>query len=164
MTRAKETLTLFHRQDAPNPFLEGLNGEFLLRRTADLPNPPPPEILKLRYKLLDMTDINLGFAGRRPPDDPIHKHLSALEPGATLTPKADGSAISLHDPSGNRVARLSSKASQEWLPKIATIRQARVIGMLRRTQKDEAEAFKPRCQCEQWELPWIELIYLPVED
>ncbi len=164
ITRARETLCIFQRPHAPNPYLNFLQGEFLMWRRAEPRETPPPEILKLRYELLGMKDIDLGFAGRRPPDHPIHQHLSALEPGATLTPQAEGSAITLHDPSGNRVARLSTKASQHWLPKISTIRHIRVVGMLRRTAKDEAEAFKPQCKCEQWEVPWVEFLHLPRED
>ena len=82
----------------------------------------------------------------------------------TLTAKADGSVISLYDPSDNRVAKLSQSASQTWLPRLSTIRQVRVIGMLRRTAKDETEAFRPQCRSEKWEVPWVEFIHLPGQD
>jgi ATP-dependent DNA helicase RecQ len=164
MTRAKETLCIFHRLHAPNPYLSFLQGQFPAWRRAEPQEQPPPDLLKLRYELLGRKDMDLGFSGRRRPSDPIHKHLSAIEPGDALTPKAEGSSVGLSDPSGNPVARLSRTASQTWLPRLSAIRQVRVIGMVRRTQRDEAEDFKSRCQSEQWEIPWLEFTVLPSEN
>ena len=164
MTRARETLSIFHRPHAPNPYLNFSQGEFLSFRRVEPEEAPPPNILKLRYQMLGMKDLDLGFAGRKHPGHPIHQHLAALEPGMTLTAKADVSGISLYDPSDNRVAKLSQTASQTWLPRLSTIRQVRVIGLLQRTAKDETEAFRPQCRCEQWEVPWVEFIHLPGQD
>jgi ATP-dependent DNA helicase RecQ len=164
MTRARETLSILHRPHAPNPYLNLPQGEFLIWRRVEQEEAPPFEILKLRYQALGMKDLDLGFAGRKHSEHPIHQHLAALEPGMTLTAKADGSGISLYDPSDNRVAKLSQTASQTWLPRLSTISQVRVIGMLRRTAKDETEAFRPQCRCEQWEGPWVEFIHLPAKD
>jgi ATP-dependent DNA helicase RecQ len=163
MTRAKETLCIFHRLHAPNPCLNFLQGEFLAWRRAEPRETPPPDLLKLRYELLGMKDMDLGFAGRKPSTDPIHRHLAALVPGVMLTPTAEGSSIALYDPSGNPVAKLSKSALQTWLPRLSRIRQVRVIGMIRRMEKDEAEAFRPQCRCEQWEVPWVEFTCLPGE-
>ncbi len=164
MTRARETLCIFHRLHAPNPYLNFLQGEFLAWQRSEPQEPPPSEILKMRYRLLGMQDMDLGFAGRRQPSDPIHGHLAAIEPGVSLTANAEGAFLGLCDPSGNLVARLSRTASQTWLPSLSRIKQVRVMGMVRRTEKDEAEAFKPQCRCEQWEVPWIEFTYLPGGD
>jgi ATP-dependent DNA helicase RecQ len=161
MTRAIDTLCIFHRPHAPNPYLSFPQGDFLAWRRVDPKEALPPEISRLRYELLGMRDLDLGFAGRKRPDNPVHEHLAGLEPGAPLTPQSDGASISLYDPSGNRVAKLSRTASEKWLPKLSTIRQARVAGMLQRTVKDEAEAFRPQCKCEQWEVPWVEFVHLP---
>jgi ATP-dependent DNA helicase RecQ len=164
MTRARETLSIFQRPHAPNPYLNLPQGDFLIWRRVEQEEAPPPEILKLRYQMLGMKDLDLGFAGRKHPGHPIHQHFAALEPGMTLTAKADGSGISLYDPSDNRVAKLSQTASQNWLPRLKSISQVRIIGMLRRTANDETEAFRPQCRSEQWEVPWVELIHLPGQD
>jgi ATP-dependent DNA helicase RecQ len=163
MTRARKTLCIFNRLHAPNPYLSFLQGEFLMWRRAEPQEPLPQELMKMRYRLLGLKDMDLGFAGRKPPDDPIHEHLSAIEPGMILTPRAEGASIGLCDSAGNLVAKLSRTASERWLPTLSSIRQVRVIGMIKRTPKDEAEAFKPQCRSEQWEVPWIEFIYLPGE-
>ncbi len=164
LTRARETLSVFNRLHAPNPYLSALQGEFVIWRRVEPQEAPPPEILKLRYQLLSMKDLDLGFAGRHHAGHPIHQHLAALEPGMTLTAKTDGSVISLYDPSDNRVAKLSQSASQSWLPRLSTIRLVRVVGMLRRTVKDETETFRPQCRSEKWEVPWVEFIHLPGQD
>ena len=164
ITRARETLTVFHRQHSPNPYLNALHGDFALWRRTGPGEAPPPEILKLRYQLLGMKDLDLGFAGRHSSDHPIHQHLADLEPGTNLTAKTDGSVISLYDSSDNRVAKLSQTASQTWLPRLATIKEVRIIGLLQRTAKDETEAFRPQCRSEQWEIPWVEFIHLPGQD
>ena len=161
MTRAIETLCIFHRPHAPNPYLNLPPGDFLKWRRVEPQETLPPGILKLRFELLGMQDMDLGFAGRKHTGHPVHEHLAGLEPGAILTPDSDGASISLCDSSGNRVARLSRTASEKWLPNLSTIRQIRVIGMLRRTSRDEAEAFKPQCRCEQWEVPWAEFLHIP---
>ena len=131
MTRARETLSILHRPHAPNPYLNLPQGEFLIWRRVEQEEAPPFEILKLRYQALGMKDLDLGFAGRKHSGHPIHQHLAALEPGMTLTAKADASGISLYDPSDNRVAKLSQEASQSWLPRLLSISQVRVIGMLK---------------------------------
>lgn len=161
MTRARETLSLFHRPHAHNPYLGALQGEFAVWRRVEPREMPPPEILKLRYQMLGMKDLDLGFAGRQPPGSPIHEHLAALQPGITLTARADGSGVSLFDPSENRVARLSQSAAQTWLPRLPHLREVRVIGILRRTASDETETFRPQCRSERWEVPWVEFVYLP---
>jgi hypothetical protein len=53
----------------------------------------------------------MGFTGRKHSGHPIHQYLAALEPGMTLTAKADGSGIGLYDPADNQVAKLSQTAS-----------------------------------------------------
>jgi ATP-dependent DNA helicase RecQ len=161
MTRAIETLCIFHRPHSPNPYLNLPMGEFVVRRRAEAFRAFDPGILKLRYELLGMQDMDLGFAGRKHFENPVHEHLARLEPGAILSSRADGGSISLFDASGNHVARLSRAASERWLPKLSTVRKVRVVGMLRRMAKDEQEAFRPQCRCEQWEVPWLELIHLP---
>lgn len=158
MTRAKDSLCLFERADARCPHLESLEGEAVLKRPGPAREKLPDEILKLRYELLGMQDIYLSFAGRRPPDSPIHAHLAALQPGSRLMAKKGSDRIELLDEHGVAVSALSHSASRKWLPNLDAIKNIRVIAMLRRYAVDSGEEYRKSYRCESWEAPWIEII------
>jgi ATP-dependent DNA helicase RecQ len=159
MTRAKETLALFARQDMRNPFFEGLEGDFVVRRKGAASAETPAEALRCRYELLGMQDIFLDFAGRRGPEDPVHSHLQALQPGSRLTAVKAGNRVELKDREGHAVALLSKSAAQVWMPRLERIREIRVIGMVRRECREAGEAYAPYCRSERWDVPWVEIMY-----
>lgn len=172
MTRAMQGLCIFRRKDAKNPHIGLIDGNFLIERSAAS---PPPEgdgrceerkgagggicSRALRYELLGMQDVHLDFAAKFHPENQIHKHLEALKPGSVLSAGIRGDRIELSDDRGNSVARLSRSASKEWLPKISKIQTIRVVGMLRREEKDSDPEFKKSCRSKKWEVPWVEILY-----
>ena len=119
----------------------------------------PSDLLKQRYALLSMQDLFLSYAGYRPPADPMHQHLAALEPGDPLTPRPAGDRIELQDSQGHVVAALSKSASNTWLPRLPQIIAIRVLAMIRRHSRDGGDDFRRHCRSDAWEFPWVEVIY-----
>jgi ATP-dependent DNA helicase RecQ len=162
MTRARDSLTLFRRADAPNPHLPLIRGDFLLERKGPVPPEPTLSVpLSLRYDTLGLGDVHLGFAGRYPESAPVHRRLSALGPGSLLSLRASGGAMELLDAYGHKVGTLSRKAAGEWTDRIDRIKTVRILAMVRREQTDETEEFQSSCRCPRWEVPWLEVIWEP---
>ncbi|MEN6483495.1 MAG: RecQ family ATP-dependent DNA helicase [Syntrophobacteraceae bacterium] len=160
MTRARETLTLFQRRTGSNPYLASLNGEFVFRRTAGAAVPVPEKLNRLRYEILGMKDVYLGYAGRFSGDDPIHGHLARLAPGSRLRGVARAEKVELQNDDGRCVAVLSGACARQWGHRVPDIESIRVLGMVRRERSDETGEFEGHCQAESWEFPWAEIVYL----
>ena len=158
MTRARETLALGRLPGGGNPPPTLFDGDWLLHTRPELPA-PPPEVLARRYDLLDPTAIDLGFAGRRPPGDPIHARIAALPTGAPLGLRRDGDSVYLCDPHGEPVARLSRRAAAEWLPRLDALVSAQVLAWLRRRNTDGEAEYRDACRAQIWEYPLVELVW-----
>ena len=158
MTRARETLALGRIPGGDNPDPMLFDGDWLLRSSVDCP-PPAREVLARRYEPLTPADLDLGFAGRRRPEDPIHDRLAALETGSTLTPATSGEGVLLCDASGFAVARLSRRAAARWLSRLGQVESVRVLAMLRRRQDDGDPGYRDACRTRQWEYPLAEILW-----
>jgi ATP-dependent DNA helicase RecQ len=152
MTRARETLTLGSVTHSGNPWLDELEGGWLLRAQPPV-EPPPPDVVARRYRLLSPADLDLGYAGRQPADHPIHARLAALRTGDPLQARIGGERILLCDGEGFAVARLSRSASAEWLPKLPETEAIRIVALLRRRCGDGGPAFRGRSRADTWEVP-----------
>ena len=83
MTRARQMLTLT-RFDGSRGLQDELVGHrSTIRREASV-LPPISVAIEYRYVRTTPQDVDLGFAGRRRANDPIHKALAALVPGDPL--------------------------------------------------------------------------------
>lgn len=160
MTRAKETLCLFERADTLNPHACLLDGDFMLRRDPPVIDPPDDLVLRRRYDVLGMEDMFLDFAGRKRVGDTVHGHLAGLWPGDSLVAVAKGDHIELHDEKGICVAQLSKIALKSWRGRLDCIERIQVIAMVQRRVEDSGEEYRARCQCELWEVPVAEVVYL----
>jgi ATP-dependent DNA helicase RecQ len=163
MTRAKETLCLFERVDMPNSHTGLIEGDFLLKRDPSFVAPPDDQVLRRRYDILAMEDIFLDFAGRKRPNDTIHEQLSALRPGDSLIAVPKGDYIELHTEKGITVAQLSQTALKTWHVRLDCIERIKILAMVQRRVEDSGEEYRVRCQCEQWEVPVAEVVYLDTE-
>jgi ATP-dependent DNA helicase RecQ len=159
MTRAKETLSLFERKDVPNPHACLVDGDFLLRRDMPVPIFPSEKILRRRYEIIGMADLFLDYAGRRPASDPVHNHLARLHHGAVLNAQIKGESVGLHDERGHCVVRLSGKACKEWMNLVDSIERISVLAMVWRRTEDSGEDYRKLCQCGEWEVPVVELVF-----
>ncbi|MHC1699230.1 MAG: RecQ family ATP-dependent DNA helicase [Geobacteraceae bacterium] len=159
LTRAKDTLCLFERADVPNPHTGLMNGDFLFRREPPCEQRPEEHVLRRKYDILGMEDLFLDFAGYKASDDQIHKRLSKLQAGDSLTALLKGDNIVLCDFQGLPVARLSKKTSDKWRNLLDCVEKITILAMVRRHSDDSGEEYRSRCQCEQWEVPVAEIIY-----
>lgn len=159
MTRARQSLTVCERADVKAPLSATLSGPAILRCAAKAdPALPPPEAL--RYEALGLEDIHLGYAGRFAPEHPVTMALAALQPGdrLSLTPLPSG-GLALCDAAGVGVGRLSRKAVTAWADRLASLREARVLAMVRRRADQDNDA--PRREhyaVAEWEVPVVEVV------
>ena len=156
MTRARETLTLACLSGGSTPWRNEIDGDWLLHLQPEC-EAPPPEVMARRYRLLTPADLDLGFAGRLPPDHPVHARLEALQTGDRLEPRAQGQRVLLCDGAGLALGRLSKRASAEWAPRLAQVEGIKVIALLRRRREDGDPDYRDRCRSDTWEVPLVEI-------
>ncbi|MEO5802068.1 MAG: ATP-dependent helicase, partial [Verrucomicrobiota bacterium] len=121
MTRARQSLAIYHRADVNSSLAKSLTGSAVLHREfAEISTAPALPLLN--YSTLGMADIHLGFAGQFGPQHAIHAALAELKPGVPLEMRQQAECINIFDDRGNPVARLSKKAETIWLPRLGSIR------------------------------------------
>ncbi len=157
MTHARQTLTLGSVIGAVNPWFDEIAGDWLVRLRPQLA-PPPPEVTACRYRLLSPAELDLGYAGRFPPDYRIDTCLNALQTTDVLHARAAGDRILLCGDDGFPVTRLSRLGSDEWLPKLSRIESVKIVAMLLRRQRDGDPAFAEGCRSASWEFPLVEVV------
>ncbi len=157
MTRARETLALGRLPGGDNPAPTLFDGDWLLRTRVEVPA-PPAALVGRRYELLSPSAIDLGYAGRKGPTDPIHARLAALQTGDTLNLRPRGDSVLLCDGADQPVGRLSRRAAAEWLPRLAAVETARVVALLRRRRTDGEAEYRDQYRTEVWEYPLVELV------
>ena len=188
MTRARETLTLLEIAGGGHPHLpllhaaasqgQAVAGDWLLREAPSL-EPPPAAITARRYAQLTPADLDLSYAGRQPPDAPIHRHLAGLQArdylawrrlGASASQRPDGGRSTETPPAhngagglilttadGQAVARLSKRAAGQWLPHAERIEAIRIVAMLRRDHSQTEPQYAASLRSEVWEVPLAEI-------
>lgn len=156
MTRARETLTLGALAGSSNPWLDEIEGDWLLR-LRPLVEAPAPEVMARRYHLLTPADLDLGYAGHLASGHPIHARLAALQTGDRLQARAADERVLLCDGNGLALARLSQHGSAAWLPRLPRIEGIRVLAILLRQRDDGDPAFRDRCRSDTWEVPLVEV-------
>ena len=108
MTRARKTLSVVHF-DRGHAILRSLPiSSCFLRRTPTRPLSPPAELSR-RYCRLSLRMIDLSYAGRQAPEDPIHSVITALSPGDSIHLRANNGRWDLHDDLGRTVGRLAKQ-------------------------------------------------------
>jgi ATP-dependent DNA helicase RecQ len=143
MTRARQTLVLMRAEGGRNPYLVDL-------RTVDgvcdlLPAVRPqhrPE-LDRRYVNLGPAEVDIGFAGRFGAGDPIHGHITSVDPGDEIA--VDGRQ--LRTALGTLVGRLSRKADLGS----GRIQRAVVSGILMRSREQSQAEFLDAVKVDRWE-------------
>ena len=161
MTRARKTLTLARFKPLPGrpPGLPDQlpDARNRLRRAATGLPAPMAEMAR-RYLNLTLQDVDIGFAGRRAPDDPVHRAIGALSAGDALGLRQGKSRWELFDAGGLLIGRLAKSfappANMQWL-------SARVAAILVRQADDGASGFRALARCERWEVVLPELVYEP---
>ena len=159
MTRARKTLTLV-RGSCHNPFLPRHNNKHLVRRSAPDSDIRWSKTMNRTYEMLGLNDMYMDFAARRPDDNPIHAAIAKLQPGDYLNHTIRGGNIELLNKEGRSIARLSQAASERWRGRLESIKTIRVIAIVLRDLKETKPEFRESCQCNRWEVPLVEIVYI----
>lgn len=142
MTRAEQTLTLCEFPNG-NLFSRYLTDDVMGRTfQGKFQNE-----LERRYLQLSLKDIDLDFAGRKKPANAIHQALAMLEPGDTLSLKADEGRYLILNADGDVVGRTAKSFKLEL-----EIEDCEVAAVLVRQTDWCEEAFRQYHHSEKWEL------------
>ena len=175
MTRARQTLTLTRMKNEANPLVDALGNP-----PAVLPGETPAALfpgvgetpgdyvvgddpqLTARYQRLDLEMVDLGFAGRQAPRNPVHRMIGNLQPGHSLELRATGdSRWDLFNSSGRRVGRLSAKFTH---PADERCCHASVFAVVQWSKEQSEPEFHDSIRCDrEWEVVIPELVFLPEE-
>ncbi|MDD2465209.1 MAG: RecQ family ATP-dependent DNA helicase [Desulfobulbus sp.] len=157
MSRARGTLCLFLLADVAQPHLASLAGGFLLWRKG-VPR-IGEQLVPRTYHLLGLEDLFIDFAGLRAAQDPVRQALERMVAGEKVHLQQRKSHLEFIDRNGIGFARLSKKAKEEWAPRLASIREVRVVALVRRYREDVADKeLQARCKGERWLVPIVEII------
>jgi ATP-dependent DNA helicase RecQ len=160
LTRARKTLAVFDRKDIHPSLPEELvaPGSIQYQFTTE---PGGPESIWLDYKVISLEDIHLGYPGQFGPKHRIHKALAALSPGDKLIMRSlEGNGIGLFDRSDECVARFSRTAQANWAGRIGSVREVRVLAIVRRNaEQDTQETRRERYLVQEWEIPVVEVVF-----
>ena len=161
MTRARKTLTLM-RWSGERPLQDALVGH-----PAIVHLPPPQESLELgglrrRYLSLELQDLDLGYAARLFPDDPVHEAIARLAPGDPVrVNRATTGRLQLWNREGLRVGQLAASFDPfKRLPGMACA-GATVVGVLDRERSMTAEEYHGSIRTDPWEVVLPELVFDP---
>ncbi len=175
MTRARQTLTLTRMMNEANPLVDALGN-----LPAILPGETPAALfpgvgespgdyvvgddlqLTARYQRLDLEMVDLGFAGRQTPRNPVHRTIGNLQPGHSLELRATrDSRWDLFNESGRRVGRLSAKFKH---PVAERCCRASVFAVVQWSKEQSEPEFHGSIRCDrEWEVVIPELVFLPEE-
>ena len=159
MTRAKQTLTLTRLRTA-HPFHSPLNDNPAVqwRPPAALPTPTPE--MARRYRTLTLKDVDLGFAGRRPPSNRVHRSIRILTPGDRLQTRRRHDRWELLDSAGMPVGALArSYDTPDNLP----CTQARVAAVATWNKDRSDPQYRENLHCDHWEVVIPELTFEPAD-
>ena len=181
MTRARETLALvrFGRpQDGAQPIFVREpeapayagrshplpqaaldDGRFLVRSPTVL-SPEVPGLARV-YRRPGLDEINLGFAGRRHPQDRVHRAVAALSPGDPLAAREDQQGRwNLRDGSGTTVGRLAKSFEP---PAGMRCISASVVAVVEWSRESSKPEFQDGLECDTWEVVVPELVFEAVD-
>jgi len=158
MTRARQTLTLLQQdgQQGSGFPAERKNGSAtILREAVELP--PCPSAVRYRHIRPTLEEIDLGFAGRLPEGDDVHRAIAALSPGDPL--QVRDRDRTLLDERNRPVGKFGRKFDP---PPGMRIRSAEVVAIVGRSRELSSPEYRDRVKCDEWEVVVPELVFEPV--
>ena len=158
MTRARQTLALA-RFDGPHPLQEALldHPSVTWRPPTTLPT-APPELL-YRHVQPSLKNVDLGFAGRKAENHPIHRAIAALSPGDLLKTRiTDRGRWQLLNEAGTVVGHLAKSFRP---PDGMRCRSASVLAVVGRSRESSETQYRDTIKCDTWEVVVPELVFEP---
>ena len=149
MTRAKETLAVMRAEGGRNPYLVDLGtvGGVCDMLPARRPEHRPD--IDLRFVTLGPADMDIGFAGRLGPGDPVHQRVAKLCPGDQVV--VEGRHVKTN--SGQIVGKLARKTDVPM-----AIAPGTVTGVLVRTREQTPPEYLDSVRVDRWETVLVELV------
>ena len=156
MSRARETLSLFSMNNAENPHINALKGEFVHTRAIESFGGTPLPVYK--YAFLGMDDLFIDFAGMKKEGHPSRQAISDLQVGQDIWFTFTDKATELVNKAGITVGRLSKSTKSTWSTSLEKVEKANVVAIVRRYREDNSdETQQKRCFGDKWEVPLVEL-------
>ena len=150
MTRAKETLTVMRAEGGRNPYFVDLGTVDGVVDTLPRQRPEHRPDINLRYVTLGPADVDIGFAGRHWPSDPLHQRIARMSPGDQVSVSDRFVKAS----EGQPVGRLAGKTDL----KISASVPGSVSGIMVRSREQTLSEYRANLRVDRWETLLVELV------
>jgi len=157
-TRARQTLALA-RLAGPHAFQDALRDSPSVQWRDPMTLPPPTPELAHRYRRLTLSEVNLGFAGNKPPEHPTHRAISELAPGDQLHVQPQFECWKLRNYAGVVVATLARGFKP---PTDMRCTGATVHAIATWSRDRSGPQFQQRLKNDTWEVVIPELVFEPL--
>ena len=158
MTRAGQTLALA-RLPGPHPFQDTLRDSPSVQWREPTTLPPPTPELARRYQRLTLGDVDLGYAGRKPPGDPTHRAIADLAPGDQLRVRLKSDPWELRNYEGVVVGKLARKFEP---PPDMRCTGATVLAVATWSRDRSGPQYQQQLKNDTWEVVVPELVFEPL--
>jgi ATP-dependent DNA helicase RecQ len=155
MTRAKLSLTLMCRDNTNHPILSRIMDRSFLVRCASEPS-PDTSACRRHYQTLNLSQIDLSYAGRLSEDHPALKAIQQLRVEDELSLEKHLGRWLLRDRHGNVVARLARSYNP---PPHAKFVRGRVLAITVRRRHDAEADYHHLLRRDIWEVVVPELVF-----
>ena len=157
MTRAKQGLTLMSRARARHPMLAALNDRAFLIRQAHAAAPDTSQCM-MHYQTLDLSQVDLSFAGRLREGNPSLEAIRRLRAGDPVSLSRAGTDGSSTTAQGRPLAGLRRATSRR---PAADFVRGEVAAVLVRRREDLDIEYQDRLRRDQWDVVVPELVFRP---
>ena len=159
MTRAKQSL-LLARMDHPMHMLDGIeSAPGLIFRKLAWPESVPPELYRL-HKRAELSEVDLGFAGRFPVGNKMHRSIERLQPGDPLELRQQDGKWELFDRTGGLVGCMARAFE---LRSEMRCRETIVAAVIARGEDDSLPEYRGRVRSPKWEVVIPQFVLEPNE-
>jgi len=138
-----------------HPIIGSINGPSVLIR-AESRSPIDVSDCKKFYQTLDLSEVDLSFAGRLSGRNPTHRALEQLAVGDPVNLKQAGERWQITDQNGVVVGRLAKKFKP---PQGAEFIDGSVFAISTRYRSDSSDEYQERLKRDEWSVVLPEFIY-----
>lgn len=150
MTRARQSLTLMRAEGGRNPYLVDLGTVSGVHDQLPKNRPQHRPDLERRYIMLGPSSMDIGFAGRKAPDQHIHQAIASVSAGDAV--QIQGRFM--HSTAGDIVGKLAASVD----PNVLQRGSASVVAVMVRTKSQTTEEYRQLLQADHWETPLVEVV------
>jgi ATP-dependent DNA helicase RecQ len=159
MTRARQSL-LLARMDRHAHMVDAIaRTPGLVFRQSEQPRSIPPELFRL-HERVELSNVDLGFAGRFAAGKKVHRSIEQLRPGDPLKLRQQDGKWELLDRTGDLVGRMAKAFKPR--PDMRCL-EARVAAVITRLKEDSSPEYQQHFQCQKWEVVVPQFILEPKE-